>query len=189
MTANAAVFVDELGDVAYPHFVNAINKGGGANARFILAMQSLADPEVAIGREQTRRIMDNLNTKIWCRLADDWTAKQATDGWGTCQVVFPDNGIGLSVGGVGGLSGSSQRRFAARETPLMRPSWLTALPRGHAMARVKGEIWKLQIPLLPPIDRSTLDDLGLTALWERLDPHKAVLAVQVDAPASLETTL
>ena len=39
------VVVDEFSNVAYPLFVDAVNKGGGAQARFILALQSLADPE------------------------------------------------------------------------------------------------------------------------------------------------
>ncbi len=167
------VIIDEFGDVIYPLFINALNKGRGANARFILAQQSLADPEAALGPAQARRIMDNLNTKIWCRLADDRTAEQATDGLGTCQVRLPDNGIGLSFGGVGGLSGSSQRRFAMRDAPLIRPTWLTALPRGHAFVRMKGEVWKLQVPLLPPIPAADLDTLGLTDVWKRLDPDQA----------------
>lgn len=167
------VLIDEFGDVAYPLFTNALNKGGGANARFILAQQSLADAEAAMGPAQARRVLDNLNTKIWCRLADDRTAAEATEGLGLCTVRLPDTGVGLSFGGVGGLSGSSQRRLVARETPLIRPSWLTALPRGEALVRMKGEVWKLRVPLLTPVPPATLDALGLTALWQGLDPAKA----------------
>src|SRR5215470_13264865 len=126
------VFIDELGDVVYPLFINALNKGGGAQARFILAQQSLADAEAAMGPAQARRVFDNLNTKIWCRLADDRTAAEATDGLGPCTVHLPETGVGLSYGGVGGLSGASHRRLVGKEVPLLRPSWLTALPRGEA---------------------------------------------------------
>lgn len=164
------VLIDEFGDVAYPLFTNALNKGGGAKARFILAQQSLADAEAAMGPAQARRVLDNLNTKIWCRLADDRTAAEATEGLGLCTVRLPDTSVGLSFGGVGGLSGSSQRRLVARETPLIRPSWLTALPRGEALVRMKGEVWKLRVPLLTPVPQATLDTLGLTALWQGLDP-------------------
>jgi conjugal transfer pilus assembly protein TraD len=167
------VLIDEFGDVAYPLFTNALNKGGGANARFILAQQSLADAEAAMGPAQARRVLDNLNTKIWCRLADDRTAAEATEGLGLCTVRLPDTGVGLSYGGVGGLSGSSHRRLMARETPLIRPSWLTALPRGEAFVRMKGEVWKLRVPLLTPVPDATLAALGLTALWQTLDPATA----------------
>ena len=145
----------------------------GANARFILAQQSLADAEAAMGPGQARRVLDNLNTKIWCRLADDRTAAEATEGLGLCTVRLPDTGVGLSYGGVGGLSGSSHRRLAAKDVPLIRPSWLTALPRGEAFVRMKGEVWKLRVPLLTPVVPATRDTLGLTALWQALDPATA----------------
>ena len=83
---------------------------------------------------------------------------------------LPDTGVGLSYGGVGGLSGSSHRRLAAKDVPLIRPSWLTALPRGEAFVRMKGEVWKLRVPLLTPVPAHTRDALGLTALWQALDP-------------------
>jgi hypothetical protein len=123
-----------------------------------------------MGPAQARRVLDNLNTKIWCRLADDRTAAEATEGLGPCTVRLPDDGVGLSYGGVGGLSGSAQRRLAAREVPLVRPAWLTALPRGEALVRMKGEVWKLRVPLLKPVPPDTLEALGLTALWTALDP-------------------
>jgi conjugal transfer pilus assembly protein TraD len=167
------VLIDEFGDVAYPLFTNALNKGGAAQARFLLAQQSLADAEAAMGPAQARRVLDNLNTKIWCRLADDRTAADATDGLGLCTVRLPDTGVGLAYGGVGGLSGSAQRRLVAKDVPLIRPTWLTALPRGEAFVRMKGEVWKLRVPLLMPVPPATLEALGLTALWQALDPATA----------------
>jgi hypothetical protein len=166
------VLIDEFGDVTYPLFTNALNKGGGANARFILAQQSLADAEAAMGPAQARRVFDNLNTKIWCRLADDRTAAEATEGLGTCTGHLPETGVGLSYGGGRGLGGSAQRRLAPKDTPLIRPTWLTALPRGEAFVRMKGEIWKLRVPLLTKVDDATKDRLGLTALWQALEPQK-----------------
>jgi len=61
------VLCDEFGDVAFPLFTNALNKGGGAQARFILAQQSLADAEAAMGAAQARRVFDNL--RAVCRAA------------------------------------------------------------------------------------------------------------------------
>lgn len=188
-TPPLTILIDEFGDVAFPLFTNALNKGGGANARFILAQQSLADAEAAMGPAQARRVLDNLNTKIWCRLADDRTAAEATEGLGLCTVRLPDDGVGLSYGG-GGLSGNAQRRLAAREVPLLRPAWLTALPRGDAVVRMKGEVWKLRVPLLAPVPPATLDTLGLTTLWTALDPATAAQqehAHQAQAPQATQT--
>ncbi|MGE3540233.1 MAG: type IV secretion system DNA-binding domain-containing protein [Candidatus Tectimicrobiota bacterium] len=162
------VLIDEFGDVAFPLFTNALNKGGGAQARFMLAQQSLADAEAAMGPAQARRVLDNLNTKIWCRLADDRTAAEATEGLGLCTVCLPEDGVGLSYGGMGGLTGSVQRRLTAREVPLVRPAWLTALPRGEALVRMKGEVWKLRVPLLTPPAPAVLEQLGLGALLSTL---------------------
>ena len=185
------VLCDEFGDVAFPLFTNALNKGGGAQARFILAQQSLADAEAAMGAAQARRVFDNLNTRIWCRLADDRTAADATEGLGPCTVHVPETGVGLSYGGVGGLSGASHRRLVAKEVPLLRPSWLTALPRGEAVVRMKGELWKLRVPLLPAVSAEDRDTLGLTPLWhglERKDPDETpmdVAAFPWDGPDEL----
>jgi conjugal transfer pilus assembly protein TraD len=164
------ILVDELRQVLYPGFVTALSMGGGAHARFILAQQSLADAESAMGRDLARVLLDNLNSKIWCRVADDRTAKEATEGLGTCTVHVPETGVGLSYGGVGGLSGSSRRSLKAKDVPLIRPQWLTALPRGEAFVRAKGELFKLRVPLLQPVGEKMLDELGLTALWTQLAP-------------------
>ena len=47
------ILIDEFSNVAYPGFIDALNKGGGAKANIMLAMQSLADPEAAMGKDGT----------------------------------------------------------------------------------------------------------------------------------------
>jgi conjugal transfer pilus assembly protein TraD len=158
------ILVDEFSNVAYPLFIDALNKAGGANARFLLAMQSLADPEAAMGRERAQQVFDNLNTKVWFRLADPRTAEMATEGLGLCTVWAPEEGAGLSYGGVGGLTGRVDRRLTRHEVPLLRPTWLMALPRGEAVVRLRGEVWKLRVPLLTPPPPTVLARLGLTDL-------------------------
>ena len=37
---------------------------------------------------------------------------------------------------------------------MLRPSWLTALARGEALVRMRGEVWKLQVPLRRPVSDS-----------------------------------
>ena len=116
-------------------------------------------------------MLDNLNTKIWCRLADDRTAAEATEGLGLCTVRLPDTGVGLSYGGRGRpewvLAPTTGARKMSRSSG---PSWLTALPRGEAFVRMKGEVWKLRVPLLTPVPAHTREALSLTALWQALDP-------------------
>ena len=63
------VLIDEFSNVAYGGFIDALNKGGGAKAQFMLAMQSLADPDGgdAAGTAPSG-VLDNLNTRVWFRL-------------------------------------------------------------------------------------------------------------------------
>ena len=163
------ILVDEFSNVAYPLFVDALNKGGGAGARFVLAMQSLADPEAAMGREQAQRVMDNLNTKVWFRLADYRTAEEATNGLGFCMIYLPEEGVGLTYGGLGGLTGRVDRRLKQQQVPLIRPEWLTALPRGEALVRLRGEVWKLRAPLLEPPTPEALARSGLADVLASLN--------------------
>ena len=150
------ILIDEFSNVAYPGFIDALNKGGGANAHFMLAMQSLADPEAAMGRDGTQRVLDNLNTRVWFRLSDDRTAKLATEGLGLANVSHPQVGYSLGFGGSGPHSASVGGGLQHVEKPLIRPEWLTAMPRGEALVRLKGENWKLRVPLLAPVDEEDL---------------------------------
>ena len=150
------ILIDEFSNVAYPGFIDALNKGGGANAHFMLAMQSLADPEAAMGRDGTQRVLDNLNTRVWFRLSDDRTAKLATEGLGLANVSHPQVGYSLGFGGSGPHSASVGGGLQHVEKPLIRPEWLTAMPRGEALVRLKGENWKLRVPLLAPVDEEEL---------------------------------
>ena len=147
------ILIDEFSNVAYSGFIDALNKGGGARAHFMLAMQSLADPEAAMGREGAQRVLDNLNTRIWFRLTDDRTAKLATEGLGFTHVAFEEAGQGITFGGVGGLVGNASARLSRSERPLIRSEWLTAMPRGECLVRLRGENWKLRVPLLKPVPR------------------------------------
>ena len=147
------ILIDEFSNVAYSGFIDALNKGGGAKAHFMLAMQSLADPEAAMGREGAQRVLDNLNTRVWFRLTDDRTAKVATEGLGFTHVAFEEAGQGISFGGVGGLVGNASARLSRSERPLIRSEWLTAMPRGECLVRLRGENWKLRVPLLTPVPR------------------------------------
>ena len=150
------ILIDEFSNVAYPGFIDALNKGGGAKANIMLAMQSLADPEAAMGRDGTQRVMDNLNTRIWFRLTDDATAKLAVDGLGMTTVSREDISHSLSFGGSGGTSGGARGALQYVDRSLVRPEWVTGLPRGEAFVRTRGENWKLRVPLLKPVGKKEI---------------------------------
>ena len=145
------ILIDEFSNVAYPGFIDALNKGGGARAGIMLAMQSLADPEAPMGKDGTQRVLDNLNTRIWFRLTDDATAKLAVEGLGTTSVSREEISHSLSFGGGSATSGGSRGAMQYVDRSLVRPEWVTGLPRGEAFVRTRGENWKLRVPLLEPV--------------------------------------
>ena len=154
------ILIDEFSNVAYPGFIDALNKGGGARANFMLAMQSLADPEAAMGKDGTQRVLDNLNTRVWFRLTDDATAKLATEGLGLTSVSREDVTHSLSFGGDSSESGGSRGGLQYADRPLVRPEWVTGLPRGEAFVRTRGENWKLRVPLLAPLGEKELREVA-----------------------------
>ena len=147
------ILIDEFSNVAYPGFIDALNKGGGAKANIMLAMQSLADPEATMGKDGTQRVLDNLNTRIWFRLTDDATAKLAVEGLGMTSVSREDISHSLSFGGTSGTSGGSRGAMQYVDRSLVRPEWVTGLPRGEAFVRTRGENWKLRVPLLRAVGK------------------------------------
>jgi hypothetical protein len=70
--------------------------------------------------------------------------------------------------------GRVDQRLRSQQVPLIRPEWLTALPRGEAFARVRGEVWKLRVPLLTPPPPAVLARLGLADVVAALDPAALV---------------
>ena len=154
------ILVDEFSNVAYPGFIDALNKGGGAKANIMLAMQSLADPEAAMGKDGTQRVLDNLNTRVWFRLTDDATAKLAVEGLGMTSVSREEITHSLSFGGGSSTSAGSRGAVQYVDRPLIRPEWMTGLPRGEAFVRTRGENWKLRVPLLEPVSRNELEEVA-----------------------------
>ena len=147
------ILIDEFSNVAYPGFIDALNKGGGARASIMLAMQSLADPEAAMGKDGTQRVLDNLNTRVWFRLTDDATAKLAVEGLGTTSVGRETISHSLNFGGDRATSAGARGGMQYVDRSLVRPEWVTGLPRGEAFVRTRGENWKLRVPLLKPVGR------------------------------------
>ena len=55
---------------------------------------------------------------------------------------------------------------------LVRPEWVTGLPRGEAFVRTRGENWKLRVPLLEPVPKDELENVaghyGLATVFAEL---------------------
>ena len=185
------ILIDEFSNVAYPGFIDALNKGGGAKANIMLAMQSLADPEAAMGKDGTQRVLDNLNTRIWFRLTDDATARLAVEGLGMTSVGREDISHSLSFGGGSGTSAGSRGAMQYVDRSLVRPEWVTGLPRGEAFVRTRGENWKVRVPLLRPVGKKEIQEVakryGLEGVFADLKERRERQQVQPVAAGKPES--
>ena len=182
------ILIDEFSNVAYPGFIDALNKGGGARANIMLAMQSLADPEASMGKDGTQRVLDNLNTRIWFRLTDDATAKLAIEGLGMTSVGREEISHSLSFGGSSGTSAGSRGAMQYVDRSLVRPEWVTGLPRGEAFVRTRGENWKLRVPLLTPVSKREVEEVAARYGLEKVLTEFEDQAGQTDGERAEETT-
>ena len=182
------ILIDEFSNVAYPGFIDALNKGGGAKANIMLAMQSLADPEASMGKDGTQRVMDNLNTRVWFRLTDDATAKLAVEGLGMTSVGREEISHSLSFGGSSGTSAGSRGAMQYVDKSLVRPEWVTGLPRGEAFVRTRGENWKLRVPLLRPVGKKEVQEVAAKYGLEKVLTEFKQQAGETDGEGSQGTT-
>ncbi len=84
-----AIYIDEFSNACYMGIEDLFNKAGGAGAMVSVFTQSLADISAAIGEQMARKILDNLNTKIFMRVNDPLTAKYVSESSGTRKKYDP----------------------------------------------------------------------------------------------------
>ena len=66
----------------------------------------------------------------------------------------------LSFGGGSGTSAGSRGAMQYVDRSLVRPEWVTGLPRGEAFVRTRGENWKVRVPLLRPVGKKEVQDVA-----------------------------
>ncbi|BBO80785.1 conjugal transfer protein TraG [Desulfosarcina ovata subsp. sediminis] len=84
-----SIYIDEFSNACYMGIEDLFNKAGGAGAMVSVFTQSLADITAAIGDQMARKILDNLNTKIFMRVNDPLTARYVSDSSGTRKKYDP----------------------------------------------------------------------------------------------------
>ncbi len=84
-----AIYIDEFSNACYIGIEDLFNKAGGTGAMVSVFTQSLADINAAIGEQMARKILDNLNTKIFMRVNDPMTARYVSDSSGTRKKYDP----------------------------------------------------------------------------------------------------
>jgi conjugal transfer pilus assembly protein TraD len=89
VTPPLAIYIDEFSNACYIGIEDLFNKAGGAGAMVSVFSQSLADIIAAVGEPMARKILDNINSKIFMRVNNPETAKYVSDSSGTRKKYDP----------------------------------------------------------------------------------------------------
>jgi conjugal transfer pilus assembly protein TraD len=152
------VIVDEVADALAPESVNLLNKARGAGLSMVMAGQSLADLEVALGSSaDARRALANMGTFLTLRAANPDDARFFSEKVGVRPLPAVTRGESyeptlLSTGrtGVSDFAYRSSTSTSMKSDDLLPTSALDRLARFHFFGLWAGELRKGMLPLLDP---------------------------------------
>jgi conjugal transfer pilus assembly protein TraD len=136
------LLIDEVGEIVYPDFRQAINKVGEAGGRLILAWQTEADLDAALGKYEADVIRANCQTRLTLRLADGETADTIAKRSPRVRVTRPTSSRAMAVGGRAGQGITVEDE----EMPLLEANLLQAQPAGQGFLRLDGSLYHINMP-------------------------------------------
>lgn len=148
------VVIDEFGQVASRASVDLLNKGRGGGLRMVLGAQTFADLRLNLGEDGALQVMGNCNTRISLRADDYEMARAFSDLVGKVSLQTLRRSVTVSPNSEkhAPIFDSSYKIDATEQADaLVRPEWISGLPKGQAFVHLGGKVWKLRIPLLPPV--------------------------------------
>ena len=136
------LFVDEVGEIVYPDFRQAINKVGEAGGRLILAWQTEADLDAALGKYQADVIRANCQSRLTMRIADGDTAE-------ALATLSPRVRVTRVTSNRASITGSRAGKGITvedEEMPLLEANLLQGQPVGQCFLRLDGSLYHINIP-------------------------------------------
>ncbi|HEV3029049.1 MAG TPA: type IV secretion system DNA-binding domain-containing protein [Planctomycetota bacterium] len=152
------VIVDEVADALAAESVNILNKARGAGLSIVMAGQSLADLEVALGSAaDARRALANVGSFLTLRAANPDDARFFTEKVGvrplpsvTRAESYEPHLFGTDPKGPSDFAYRSSISTTLRNGHLLSGSALDRLARFHFFGLWAGELRKGMLPLLDP---------------------------------------
>lgn len=150
------LFVDELGDVATPEFINVLNKSRAAGLRVVACAQTTSDLEAALGsRARALQVLGNANTIVQFRAQSAPDAEVFSEMAGQRLLRARSEGaayepalLGSGFRDVDDFRARFGETFDWSERALV-PSWaLVQLPVFHFFARWEGRAFRGRVPVL-----------------------------------------
>jgi conjugal transfer pilus assembly protein TraD len=152
------VIVDEVADALAPESVNLLNKARGAGLSVVMAGQSLADLEVALGSAaDARRALANVGSFLTLRAANPDDAKFFSEKVGVRPLPVVTRGenyepafLASGRSTISDFAYRSSTSTSLRSDYLLPTSALDRLARFHFFGLWAGELRKGVLPLLDP---------------------------------------
>ncbi|MCY3626605.1 MAG: type IV conjugative transfer system coupling protein TraD [Gammaproteobacteria bacterium] len=153
---NICIHADEFNESIGDEFIPLLNKAGGAGFQVTAYTQTVSDLEARVGtKAKSGQILGNFNSLIMLRIRELATAEILTKQLPKTELRRLNPSTGASDASRDGMSlrfkARNDDQVAVRDTPLLEPATLLALPRGHAFVLINGSsLWKVRIPLAKP---------------------------------------
>lgn len=146
---------DEFNSLVGDEFVPMVNQSGGAGIRITAYTQTLQDIDAKFGtttgNPKSMQIVGNFNTMIMMRVQTEETALLLTSKLPKVPVKEATlvSGAAKKQGtGVGSFDDNNQDRISEDKVPLIEPTHITSLPKGHAFILKNGnQLFKVRLPL------------------------------------------
>ena len=150
------IHADEFNELIGDEFIPLLNKAGGAGFQVTAYTQTVSDLEARVGtKAKSGQILGNFNSLLVLRVRELATAEILTKQLPKTELRRLNPSTGAADASRDGMSlrfkARNDDQVAVRDTPLLEPATLLALPRGHAFALINGaSLWKVRIPLAKP---------------------------------------
>lgn len=151
------LFIDEAAEVINQPTIQLMNKGGGAQFRVALALQTFADLPARLGDEnKARQVLGNANNWFIFRVTDSVTQQYITDSLG--KIKYKSLSLRYGHGSDAHIQDEYQATYAEsvteEEAEIIPPAMLGELPPLHYFAKVSGgRIVKAKLKILSTKDK------------------------------------
>jgi conjugative coupling factor TraD (TOL family) len=147
------IHADEFNELIGQEFIPLLNKSGGCGMQVTAYTQTWSDIEARLGNAaKAGQVTGNFNTLLMLKVKELRTAELLTD-----QVEEVEVQSIVTVSGVNDaatfetgthFSSKNEDRITIERVPMLRPSELMQLPKGHCFALLNGgQLWKVRLPL------------------------------------------
>ena len=157
-----SLHADEFNELIGDEFVPLLNKAGGAGFQVTAYTQTWSDVEARLqDRAKAGQVAGNFNAMLMLRVKELATARMLTDQLPNVEVLtlMSVSGVDDSSDPASGVDFRSRNedRISVSEVTLLTVAELVTLPKGQAFAMLSGgQLWKLRIPEVEPVDDDAL---------------------------------